>query len=100
MASYFAADRAGDADALARCFTNDGVVKDEGGTFTGSAAIKQWNEEARAKYHYTVEPLSVMERDARIVVVGKVAGDFPGSPVNLQHIFRVAGNKIASLEIR
>jgi hypothetical protein len=41
-----------------------------------------------------------MERDARIVVVGKVAGDFPGSPVNLQHIFRVAGNKIASLEIR
>jgi hypothetical protein len=34
------------------------------------------------------------------VVVGKVAGDFPGSPITLQHVFRVAGHKIVSLEIR
>ena len=100
IARYFAADKAGDADALASCFTGDGVVRDEGGTFKGGPAIKRWNEEAGAKYHYTVEPLSATEQDGRIVVVGKVAGDFPNSPINLEHIFRVAGDKIVSLEIR
>ena len=100
IASYFAADRAGDASALARCFTAEGVVRDEGGTFTGIAAIQQWHMRAKAKYHYTVEPLSVNARDGEVVVVGKVAGDFPGSPITLQHAFRVTGHKIVALEIR
>ena len=99
IANYFAADMAGDSGALARCFTADGVVRDEGGTFTGIAAIQQWNTQAKAKYHYTVEPLSVNAQDGDIVVVGRVAGDFPGSPITLQHVFRVAGHKIVSLEI-
>ena len=100
IANYFAADMAGDSSALARCFTADGVVRDEGGTFTGIAAIQQWNTQAKAKYHYTVEPLSADARDGDIVVIGRVAGDFPGSPITLQHVFRVAGNRIVSLEIR
>lgn len=100
IASYFAADMAGDASALARCFTAEGVVRDEGGKFTGIAAIEQWHTRAKAKYHYTVEPLSVTARDAEVVVIGTVAGDFPGSPIALHYVFRVAGDKIASLEIR
>ena len=100
IAHYFAADLAGDARAVARCFTADAVVRDEGGTFTGIAAIEQWNTQAKATYHYTVEPLSVNARDGEIVVIGKVAGDFPGSPIKLQHMFRIAGDKIVSLEIR
>ena len=100
IAAYFAAERAGDAGALAGCFANDGIVQDEGGTFTGPAAIERWNARARAKYHHTVEPLSVAERDGATVVVGRVAGDFPGSPVDLEHVFRLDGGKIASLEIR
>ena len=100
IALYFAADLAGDAGAVARCFTADAVVRDEGGTFTGVGAIQQWNTQAKAKYHYTVEPLSVSAQHGAIVVIGKVAGDFPGSPINLQHIFRIAGDKIVSLEIR
>jgi len=100
IAHYFAADLAGDARAVARCFTADAVVRDEGGTFTGVAAIEQWNTQAKATYHYTVEPLSVNARDGEIVVIGKVAGDFPGSPIKLQHMFRIAGAKIVSLEIR
>jgi len=34
------------------------------------------------------------------VVLVRVAGDFPGSPVELQHAFRLDGGRIASLEIR
>ena len=100
IANYFAADKAGDASALARCFTADGVVRDEGGTFTGIAAIQEWHTRAKAKYHHTVEPLSVNARGSDVVVIAKVAGDFPGSPITLQHVFRVADDKIVSLEIR
>jgi ketosteroid isomerase-like protein len=40
IAEYFAAEQARDALALARCFVDDGVVHDEGGTFRGSTAIR------------------------------------------------------------
>jgi hypothetical protein len=99
IAAYFAAETAEDARALARCFASDGVVHDEGGTFTGPTAIEQWNASARAKYHHTVQPLSATERDGAFVVIGKVAGDFPGSPVNLEHAFRLKDDKIVLLEI-
>jgi hypothetical protein len=99
IAAYFAAEQAEDAGALARCFAPDGV-RDEGGTFTGTDAIERWNATARAKYHHTVVPLSATERDGTIVVVGRVAGDFPGSPLDLQHVFKLDGEKIAWLEIR
>src|SRR5262245_9345285 len=89
IAAYFAADKAADAGALARCFASDGVVHDEGGTFTGTVAIERWNADARAKYHHTVEPLSVTAREGATVVVTRIAGDFPGSPVNLEHVFRL-----------
>jgi hypothetical protein len=99
IAAYFAAEKAGDAVAIARCFASDGVVRDEGGTFRGTAAIERWNAAAHAKYHHTVEPLSASERDGAIVVLGRVAGQFPGSPLDLQHLFRLDGETIASLEI-
>jgi hypothetical protein len=30
----------------------------------------------------------------------KVSGDFPGSPINLEHIFEIEDGRIVSLEIR
>ena len=100
IAAYFAAEKAGDAGALARCFASDGVVHDEGGSFTGRAAIERWTATARAKYQHTVVPLAATERDGALVVIGRVSGQFPGSPIELQHVFRLDGDKIASLEIR
>ena len=100
VASYFAAERRQDPDAIARCFTEHGVVRDEGGRFEGAAAIRQWNAEARERYHHTVEPLSAVEGDGRTVVLATVSGDFPNSPLKLEHIFRLQGDKIASLDIR
>jgi hypothetical protein len=100
IAEYFAAENTRDPDALARCFVADGVVRDEGGRFNGTTAIRDWNAAAREKYHHTVTPLSAVDRDGATIVAGRVAGDFPGSPVTLDHIFRLKGDKIASLEIR
>ena len=49
---------------------------------------------------FTAGTLTVEERDGKTVVIGKVSGDFPNSPVQLQHIFGLEGDKIVSLEIR
>jgi ketosteroid isomerase-like protein len=99
IADYFAAEAKEDAAALARCFAEDGVVKDEGHTFRGPAAIRKWNADARNKYHHRVEPLRATERDGRTVVVARVSGSFPGSPLELDHVFRLEGEKIGTLEI-
>src|SRR4029453_3983389 len=100
IAAYFAAEKAGDAGALARCFASDGVVHDEGSAFTGGEAIERWNPRAPAKTPHTVVPLGATERDGAIVVTGRVSGQFPGSPVELQHVFRLDGEEIASLVFR
>lgn len=98
IAAYFDADKR-DAEAVARCFTKQAVVKDEGQTHTGVAAIKAWKTAASTKYTYTSEPLAVEQKDGGYVVTSRLTGNFPGSPVNLQFAFRLERGKIASLQI-
>jgi hypothetical protein len=98
VAAYFEADKA-DGEAVSRCFTDDAVVKDEGHTYNGRAAIRKWKEEASAKFQYTSELLACTETDGRIVVTSRLTGNFPGSPVELRFFFKLEGDKIASLEI-
>ena len=98
IAAYFAADEEG-AEAVARCFTETAVVKDEGHTYHGRAAIKRWKEDASAKYQYVSEPLACEQKDGKVVVTCRLTGNFPGSPLNLRFFFVLEGDKIASLEI-
>jgi SnoaL-like domain len=98
IAAYFTADQ-GNGQAVAQCFTDNAVVKDEGHTYNGRAAIKKWKEDASAKYEYTSEPLTCEQKDGKIVVTCRLTGNFPGSPVDLRFFFELAGEKIASLEI-
>ena len=98
IAAYFTADK-GDSETLSRCFTENAVVKDEGHTYKGRAAIKEWKTDASAKYEYTCEPLACEEKEAKTVVTCHLVGNFPGSPVDLGFFFKLEGAKIASLEI-
>ncbi len=98
IAAYFTADK-GDGDAVSRCFTEDAVVRDEGHTHRGLAAIKTWKTDASAKYEYTSEPFACEEKDEKTMVTSHLIGDFPGSPVDLRFFFKLEGDKIASLEI-
>jgi hypothetical protein len=41
VAAYLAAEEAKDADALSRCFIEDGTVDDEGQDYRGRIAIRQ-----------------------------------------------------------
>jgi hypothetical protein len=98
IAAYFAADK-GDAEAAAQCFTESAIVKDEGHTYQGRAAIKQWKADASAKYQYTSEPFACEQKDGKVVVTSRLTGNFPGSPVNLRFFFELERDKISSLEI-
>ena len=94
--AYFAAD-SGNSKAFAMCFTENAVVKDEGHTYIGLAAIKKWK--AEGKYTYTSEPFASVQEDGKTVITSHLTGNFPGSPVDLRFFFGLEGDKIASLEI-
>lgn len=97
--AYFTADR-GDGRAVARCFTNDGVVTDEGQTHSGTAAIEAWKTAASAKFAYLAEPVALEKSDRWYIVTSRVTGNFPGSPVDLRYTFTLERGRIASLEIK
>ena len=98
VAMYLAAD-GGDAEAFSRCFAEDAVVRDEGRTYVGLAAIKQWKAEAKKKYQYTIEPLACAAKDGKTVITSRLTGNFPGSPVDLKFVFGLEADLIVSLEI-
>lgn len=99
IAAYFDADRSGNAEAVAACFSVDGIVKDERRTHLGRAAVRRWKEEASSRFSYTVEPLAIDTREGRTEVEGRVSGDFSGSPVDLRYIFVLDEDCISRLEI-
>jgi hypothetical protein len=100
ISTYIAAENGDDAEALAQCFIDHAVVRDENQTIEGLAAIKLWKVETKRKYQHTIEPLASIQKDGNTIVTNRLTGKFPGSPVELQFIFRLEGDKIASLEIR
>ena len=100
VAGFFEAERADDLEALAHCFGERATVRDEGGVIQGSDAVKRWMQAAKAKYHHTAEPIAVSHHDGKTVVTARVAGAFPNSPLDLEHVFVVEDGRIVSLEIR
>jgi ketosteroid isomerase-like protein len=99
VSDYLEAEKAKDATRLALCFTDDGLVHDERQDHRGRDAIRQWKLDADAKYRYVLEPLSASVNGDAVELRARLSGDFPGSPIELDYIFKVAGDKIASLEI-
>jgi hypothetical protein len=99
IAAYIAAENGHDSEAVARCFADDAVVRDEGRTMKGLAAIKRWKAQTKKKYQHNVEPLKLGQRDGKTVVTNRLTGNFPGSPIDVEFVFVLKGNKIASLEI-
>jgi hypothetical protein len=98
IATYFDADQR-DGEAVSRCFTENAVVKDEGETHRGRAAISRWKANASTKYRYTSRPLAFEHEDGKIIVIIRLTGQFPGSLIDVRYFFALEGDKIASLEI-
>lgn len=98
IAAYFAADKLG-GESLSQCFTDSAVVRDEGNAYNGKLEIQHWKTESSKRYEYTCKPIACEQQDSTIVVTSTLTGNFPGSPVDLRFIFRLASDKIESLEI-
>jgi hypothetical protein len=96
---YFTSENGSDFAATNQCLTVDATVREEGKTMKGLAGINAWRTEAAQKYQHTVVPLAVTTRDGKVVVSGKVSGNFPDSPIALDHTFELAGDRILSLVI-
>jgi hypothetical protein len=97
---YLKAAEAGDETAVAGCFTEDAVVRDDGRTHAGRAAIIAWREGLAGGPSYTVEVIGGEPAGpGRHLVVADVAGDFPGSPVRLTYAFTVRHDLISELVI-
>jgi len=99
VSAYFQADR-DDRASVSDCFTEDAKVTDEGNTYTGRDAIRDWKAKSSKKYTYTVAPFAIEETGGKVVVTAHVVGNFPGSPVDLRYFFGLKSDKIASLEIK
>jgi hypothetical protein len=99
IANYIDAGNRGDTAALAQCFAEQAVVQDESRTIEGLAAIKQWMLETRKKYQHTIEPLASIQKEGKTIVTNRLTGNFPGSPIELEFVFTLEGDRIASLEI-
>ena len=100
VADYLAAEQAKNAERLSLCFTVNGLVHDEGHDYRGRDAIRQWKQAADEKYRHTMQPLSAQRQGNEVIVRARLTGEFPGSPVELNHFFKLSKDKIASLEIR
>lgn len=99
IARYFNAANAGLIDEASLCFSPDASVVDEGHTHTGSRLIHMWIGSVTKKYHPQVEVLRIGESDGTITVAGRVSGNFPGSPVELDYQFTLEGETISNLSI-
>ncbi len=100
IALYIAAENSGDTEALAKCFAESATVRDENQIVEGLDAIKKWKAETKKKYQHTIEALAFTQKADKIIVTNRLTGNFPGSPIELEFVFTLDGNKIVSLEIR
>ena len=97
---YLTAAPDNDVETVLSCFTDDAVVRDEGHTHRGAAEIGKWRAAAAAAYTYTIEVLGEEPAgDGRELVRARLAGTFPGSPVDVTFAFTLRGGLISELVI-
>jgi SnoaL-like domain len=99
IARFIEASNARDVDGAVGCFASDAMVEDEGRTHRGVEEVRAWKRETEERFVYTIEPSAVESRGGHTVVTGTLAGNFPGSPVELKYDFTLAGDAITSLRI-
>lgn len=99
ISTYFEARNAHDGAKTAALFTEDGRVHDEQNDYRGRAAIQRWAEQTSSQYRMTQTPKSLREEEGATLVTAEVAGDFPGSPIELTFRFVTGDNQLRELQI-
>jgi hypothetical protein len=100
LPAYFAATNTHDTDGALATFAADASVRDEGQDMIGHDVIRAWIVETMRKYRFTIAPFGVEQTDGKTIVMARVSGTFPGSPIDLRYQFTIADGKIAKLAIK
>jgi hypothetical protein len=96
---YVKAENSGDVASLSECFAPTATVRDEGRMHRGLAEIQQWKAATASKYQHRMEPLAVVSEGGKTIVISRLTGNFPGSPIELRFAFELDGDRITSLAI-
>jgi hypothetical protein len=68
---------------------------------TAGATRSAWGEKTKSAYQYTAGVLRTEQSaDDRYLVTTKLAGNFPGSPVELKYLFTLRCEVISELDIK
>jgi hypothetical protein len=99
VAGYLEAKAADHVEAVLKNFADDAIVHDEGKDHAGISAIRDWAAEIATRYQLERTVVETRRIGAAAVVLVRVAGNFPGSPVDLHHHFTVSEDRITALTI-
>lgn len=100
ISTYFEGANAQDADQASSLFADDAIVHDEGHEHVGRAAIREWVQGSIDRYatKHVVEDVS--DSADATMVVARISGTFPGSPIKLRFLFQLADGLITHLDIK
>lgn len=99
VADYLKAKVDDHVEAVLKNFADDAIVHDEGKDHVGIPAIRDWAAEISTRYRLERTVVETRRIGAAAVVLVRVAGNFPGSPVDLHHHFTVSEDRITALTI-
>lgn len=88
-----------DSEASANCFSENGIMLEEGKPYTGRVEIQGLLEETNEKYQSVMKPLKYIEEGTSSVLSAEVSGTFPGSPAVLQFHFDIVDGQIQYLKV-
>ncbi|MGN7470141.1 nuclear transport factor 2 family protein [Brevibacillus sp. SAFN-007a] len=97
--TYFQASNSYDGNLLAKCFTEDAILYDEGLAYHGPSAIESHIVGTNKSLLIQTEVTNAAEKDGEIVVTATISGNFDGSPLALDYYFTMKQQKIARLKI-
>jgi len=97
--TYIKAENAYDTDTALACFSENATVFDEGETFKGKKAIREWMEKTKKKYSPKFRPLGIKQTKEETIMTTEVSGTFDGSPVTLDYHFKIKNNLVEELNV-
>jgi hypothetical protein len=99
VAAYYHACDVFDGTLLADCFAKDSLLVDEGQEYHGPQAVSEHILEANRNAKIKTDITACMAKNSITVVTATISGNFDGSPLPLDFIFTLNGDKIKALTI-
>lgn len=101
IAQYMVAQGDGTSwETIARAFTADAHVNDEGIDYHGQDGIRAWLTKTGGEFSYSTTLIGQRQDGPdRWTVIARLEGDFPGGVVDLPFRFTLRGDRISELII-